>query len=447
MNDLEIVTSDDSYVVALASILGGADRTALVMLYQPLCGYGAVSLYLNLWAQAEHYKKGSAFSFENLTRMMGCSLEEFELFKNRLEGIGLLKTYLNEELRVFKYELYAPLTPKDFFTHELLGTLFKQIMTKKNYDKVKASFEVEKTDFDNYADITHKFSDVYNVDLNDISTLKDILNSGDNLVEKSNNKIESDFSLPIFLAALNEKRIKKSLITTNFVELLKSMASLYNLDECELCEIVSTSIEGVGNKAMINSDTFRSKCYSYRKIPVADKQESKKVTDKRFGMSKKAEMLKELDPFEFLKIKQNNQDASFQDIKLLEDLSYVSKLNPEVINVLIDYVMLKQENKLPYNYVMKVASSLANAGVKTAEEAMSYFYKIRDKYNSKPVVSDTTQVRDSQVVTLVKSVESNQKVSVKPTPMSTQDTQDLERLKAEFIERRKRKKNNATDES
>lgn len=441
MNELEIVGNDDSYVVTLASILGGADRTVLVMLYQPLCGYGAVSLYLNLWAQAEHYKKGSAFSFDNLMRVMGCTLDEFEIFKNKLEGIGLLKTYLNEELRTFKYELYAPLTPKDFFTHELLGTLFKQIMPKKSYDKVKASFEVEKNDYDNYADITHKFSDVYNVDLNDISTLKDIMNSGENLVEKSNSEIESNFSLPIFLAALNEKKIKKSLITTNFVDLLKSMASLYNLDECELCEIVNTSIEGVGNKAMINFDTFRSKCYSYRKIPVADKQESKKVTDKRFGMSKKAEMLKELDPFEFLKIKQNNQDASFQDIKLLEDLSYVSKLNPEVINVLIDYVMIKQDNKLPYNYVMKVANSLANAGVKTAEEAMSYFYKIRDKYTSKPQNTSQVSVAPQQ---MVKPIVETPKIQTQIS--NDEETKDLERLKAQFIERRKRKKTDATNE-
>ena len=444
MNDLEMITSDDSYVVTLASILGGADRTVLVMLYQPLCGYGAVSLYLNLWAQAEHYKKGSAFSFDNLTKLMGCTLEEFEIFKNRLEGIGLLKTYLNEELRAFKYELYAPLTPKDFFTHELLGTLFKQVMSKKGYERVKASFEVEKNDYDNYADITHKFSDVYNVDLNDISTLKDIMNSGENLVEKNNNEIESNFSLQIFLAALNEKKIKKSLITTNFVELLKSMASLYNLDECELCEIVNTSIEGVGNKAVINFDTFRSKCYSYKKIPVADKQETKVVTDKRFGMSKKAEMLKELDPFEFLKIKQNNQDASFQDIKLLEDLAYVSKLNPEVINVLIDYVMLKQDNKLPYNYVMKVASSLANAGVKTAEEAMSYFYKIRDKYTTKPIA--VSQVQVEAPVVMAQSIPVSRIRDQKIETVSNDDAKDLERLKAEFIERRKRKKQNATNE-
>lgn len=433
MNNLETITSEDSYLVSLASILGGADRTVLVMLYQPLCGYGAISLYLNLWAQAEHYRKGSAFNFENLVRLMGCSLNEFETFRNKLEGIGLLKTYLNEELRVFKFELYAPLDPREFFTHELLGTLFKQMMPKKYYERVKASFEVERNDDDNYADITHKFGDVYNVDFSDVSTLKDVISSGENLAEKTNGEIESNFSLQIFLAALNEKKIKKSLITTNFVELLKSMASLYNLDECELCEIVNTSIEGVGSKASINFDTFRSKCYSYKKIPMVDKQESKKVTDKRYGMNKKAEMLKELDPFEFLKIKQNNQDASFQDIKLLEDLSYVSKLNPEVINVLIDYVMLKQDNKLPYNYVMKIASSLSNAGVKTAEEAMDYFYKIRDKYSNKAVTNNTSSINN---------IEKNVNVSQTPvenTSSNIDEAMELERLKAE---RRKRKKDN-----
>ncbi len=441
MNNLEIVTSDDSYVVNLASILGGADRTVLVMLYQPLCGYGAVSLYLNLWAQAEHYRKGSAFSFETLIRLMGCTLDEFEMFRNKLEGIGLLKTYLNEELRVFKFELYAPLAPREFFTHELLGTLFKQIMPRKYYERVKSSFEIEKNDDDNYSDITHKFGDVYNIDLNDVNTLKDIMNGGENLAEKTNGEIESNFSLPIFLAALNEKKIKKSLITTNFVDLLKSMASLYNLDECELCEIVNTSIEGVGNKASINFDTFRSKCYSYKKIPVLDKQDTKRVTDKRYGMNKKAEMLKELDPFEFLKIKQNNQDASFQDIKLIEDLSYVSKLNPEVINVLIDYVMLKQDNKLPYNYVMKIANSLANAGVKTAEEAMEYFYKIRDKYNTRTTVSN-----QNEVSVMAKPLPVSKPVMVEESyeTSNIDEAMELERLKAE---RRKRKKQNAIEDN
>ena len=154
-------------------------------------------------------------------------------------------------------------------------------MPKRSYEKIKASFEVEPLDYDNYTDITHKFNDIYDIDFNDVSTLQEVIRGGENLANKSSSEIESNFSLSLFLVALNEKKIKKGLITTSFVELLKSMASLYKLDESELCEILSTSIEGVGNKAMINFDTFRSKCYSYKKIPTMDTKETKRFTDKR----------------------------------------------------------------------------------------------------------------------------------------------------------------------
>ena len=445
MSNLESIQSEDSYIVNLMSILGGADRTSLVMLYQPLCGYEAVSLYLNLWAQAEHYKKNSAFKFDFLTKMMNCELEDIEVYKNKLEGLGLLKTYLNEELRVYKYELYAPLTPKDFFTHELLGTLYKQIMPKRSYEKIKSSFEVEASDYDNYTDITHKFNDVYNIDFNDVSSLQEVIRGGANLANKSSSEIESNFSLSLFLVALNEKKIKKSLITTSFVELLKSMASLYKLDESELCEILSTSIEGVGNKAVINFDTFRSKCYSYKKIPTMDTKETKRYTDKRIGMAKKVELLKGVEPFEYLKIRQNNEDPSFQNIKLLEDLSIVSKLSNEVINVLIDYVLIKQSGRLPYNYVMKIASSLSNAGIRTAEEAMSYFSNITNIASNSNNSSNVSQsVTVSQPVSVAPVVKQAEPINTTVLQESTIDeAMELELLKAA---RRKRKNSNGNKE-
>jgi len=447
MSDLESIQYEDSYLVNLMSILGGADRTTLIMLYQPLCGYGAISLYFNLWAQAEHYKKNSAFSFEFLTKMMNSTLEEIEDYKNKLEGIGLLKTYLNEELRVYKYELYAPLTPKEFFTHELLGTLYKQIMPKRSYEKIKSSFEVEASDYDNYTDITHKFNDVYDIDFNDVSTLQEVIRSGENLANKSSSEIESNFSLSLFLVALNEKKIKKNLITTNFVEILKSMASLYKLDETDLCEILSTSIEGVGNKAMINFDTFRSKCYSYKKIPTLDTKDSRRYTDKRIGMAKKIELLKGVEPFEYLKIRQNNEEPSFQNIKLLEDLSIVSKLTNEVINVLIDYVLIKQSGRLPYSYVMKIASSLSNAGIRTAEEAMSYFSNVTGRSKSSGVTPSPAQSVVSQPQVQVQMPMHQESVVTNRSNFVLEESNideamELERLK----EARRKRKNNGNKE-
>ena len=72
---------------------------------------------------------------------------------------------------------------------------------------------------------------------------------------------------------------------------------------------------------------------------------------------------------------------------------------------------------------------------------MSYFYKIRDKYTSKPQVS---QPVTSNAQPMVKPIIETPKIQ---TQIKNDDeTKDLERLKAQFIERRKRKKNDATNE-
>jgi replication initiation and membrane attachment protein DnaB len=108
----------------------------------------------------------------------------------------------------------------------------------------------------------------------------------------------------------------------------------------------------------------------------------KVLENKKSGISRKAEMLQELEPFQFLRIKQGNMEPSKQDVKLVEDLSLMTKLDPGVINVLLDYVMLNKQNTLPYNYVMKIASSLVRENISTALEAMEYFNSFKTKHTT-----------------------------------------------------------------
>ena len=48
------------------------------------------------------------------------------------------------------------------------------------------------------------------------------------------------------------------------------------------------------------------------------------------------------------------------------------KLNPAVCNVLIDYILKTQNNRLVKSYVEVVAGEWKRAGLETAKEAMSY---------------------------------------------------------------------------
>ena len=427
--ELKKVIVYNGYNVSSASMLSDYDRKILTLLYQPICGFGALSLYLTLWCKYEASKNtNKIFHHKDLFANMDCNVTEFETFRDKLEGLGLLKTFVKEEeTPYYFYELYSPLSPKDFFKHELLGTLIKQKLDEEEYEELKSMFVVNKDKKKDYYDVSHNFNEVYNIDLNDTTSLKVLMEDNEDLANRKNAKIGTNFSLEIFLLVLKENKIRKSLITNSFVELMESMANLYKLDEYEMCNILISSIEGLGNDEKINYDLFKRKCFEYRKVTRISGKDVKTLENKKQGISKKAEMLQELEPFQFLRIKQGNVEPSKQDVKLVEDLSLMSKLNPGVINVLLDYVMLNKQNTLPYNYVMKIASSLARENITTAIEAMEYFNNYKSRF------SNNSSSKKEEVKEVVKEESNDSNID---------EAMELEKLKRA----RKERKNNATAE-
>lgn len=432
--ELKKVVVYNGYVVTSASMLNDNDRKILTLLYQPLCGYGALALYFTLWSKYESIVSYNAkCDHKHLFANMDCSVEEFETFRDKLEGLGLIKTLVKEGITpTYCYELYAPLSPENFFKHELLGTLLKQKLDDDDYDKLKSLFVVRRDATNEFYDVTHTFNEVYNLDMNDTNSLKSVITDKEELAQRKNAKIGTSFSLEIFLMVLKENKIRKSLINSSFVELMESMANLYRLDEYELCNILVASIEGLGTQERINYDIFKRKCFEYRKVMKVSNKDVKALEDKKKGVSKKVEMLQELEPFQYLRILQGNMEPSKQDVKLIEDLSLMTKLEPGVINVLLDYVMFNKQNTLPYNYVMKVASSLVRENISNAIEAIEYFknYKSRNYTSKKETIKEE---RKEDVVNMVQEVI----VPEKKEP-EIDEAMELEKLKKA---RRERKKN------
>jgi replication initiation and membrane attachment protein len=451
--ELKKVVVYNGYIVTSASMLNDNDRKILTLLYQPLCGYGALALYFTLWSKYESIVNYNAkCDHRNLFSNMDCTVEEFESFRDKLEGLGLIKTLVKEGITpTYCYELYAPLAPQEFFKHELLGTLLKQKLDDENYDKLKSLFVVHNETSNDFYDVTHTFNEVYNLDMNDTSSLKSVIGDKDELAQRKNAKIGTSFSLEIFLMVLKENKIRKNLINSSFVELMESMANLYRLDEYELCNILIASIEGLGTQERINYEIFKRKCFEYRKVMKVSNKDVKALEDKKKGVNKKVEMLQELEPFQYLRILQGNMEPSKQDIKLIEDLSLMTKLDPGVINVLLDYVMFNKQNTLPYNYVMKVATSLVRENISTAMEAIEYFKSFKTRYNNskKEIVNNDAEPK------CVK--EEARKVSKEDVPGKTPSKDDMPTKKADNLidealeleklkKARKERKKNATAE-
>ena len=84
----------DTYIVINRTILTENDRKILTMLYQPIIGSFACNLFFTLWMDLD---KGEFMSEENnhhhLMTSTGLSLNELIMAREKLEAIGLLKTF------------------------------------------------------------------------------------------------------------------------------------------------------------------------------------------------------------------------------------------------------------------------------------------------------------------------------------------------------------------
>lgn len=95
-------------------------------------------------------------------------------------------------------------------------------------------------------------------------------------------------------------------------------------------------------------------------------------------------------PYEFLYEKNNNTEPSSRELKIIECLMLDYNLNPGVVNVLIDYVLRINNNKLVKSFIDSVASQWVRSHVETVEQAMKLAekeYKNRNNVNVKGVKS------------------------------------------------------------
>ena len=106
----------DTYIVKNNTILNSENKVALIKLYQPIIGAISINLYQTLWSDLDVQSIISEENtHHNLMVKMRLNLNEIIEAREKLEAIGLLKTYLKKDnINNYIYELYSPLYPKTF---------------------------------------------------------------------------------------------------------------------------------------------------------------------------------------------------------------------------------------------------------------------------------------------------------------------------------------------
>ena len=365
----------DTYIVKNATILDNESRLVLIKLYQPIIGAVPINLYFTLWSNLDTSQIVSTeYTHHNLMALMRIRLEDILEAREKLEAIGLLKTYLRKgSINNYIYELYSPLEPQEFIDNPILSTTLASNLGTSEFEKLLNYFKVPDIDLKEYQDISATFGDTFEVtnsvtvtDTRDIRKIKQI----DLLVD-------ARVDLNGILSLIPNEVLNHRSITKEIKSLIYKLAYIYNLDDQELLELIRNSIN---EKKIIDKALLRMNCHNYYTFEhqnitpsLVYKKDPDYLRTKVSSNSKRAKIIHTFEtttPYDFLSGKNKGVRPSKSDLALIEVLMVDYSLTPGVVNVLIDYVLRINDNKLTKNFVITIANQWKRSNIKTVEEAM-----------------------------------------------------------------------------
>ena len=380
----------DKYQVIDKSLLNEQDRSILNNLYMPIIGYSSIVLYLKLQSEANNTYLSGELTHHHLMTSMSLTLDNIKESRLRLEGIGLLKTYYQEgEVNNYIYELYSPVSALEFFNHPIFNVVLYNNVGKNEYNRLFDLYKIPHLSLKDYEEITYSFDEVFKV--RNYTPLE--LNEGE-IISKNKLplKYELDYDFDLLVSSLKEDLFNEKCLNRNMKELIINLSYLYEIDPVNMADLIRASLNEKGN---IDKDELRKntrRFYQFNndnRLPsLLFKSQPEYLKSASGDNSMKGKMIKVFEsysPYEFLKAKYKGVKPTDRDMKILEMLLIDLKLNPAVVNVLIDFCLRTNNNKLVNNYIETIAGQWKRSGIETADEAMEFARKEYKKNNKKDI--------------------------------------------------------------
>lgn len=419
----------DTFVIINKTCLTEYDKKLILNLYQPIIGGLATTLYFTFWSYLD---KSEIFSLEwthhHLMTSTQLNLDTIVSVREKLEGIGLLKTYYKKNsVNNYIYELYSPLNAYEFFNNPILSTTLLSNVGKIEFQKLLDYYKLPNFNLTEYENITCSFSDVFD------SVSNPNLDYYDNLkgINKNSLDIKDSINLSEMLSLIPGELVNKRAITKDIRQILLKLAFIYNFTNEEMTEIIMNSIN---LEHKIDSELLKNNAEKYYKFEhsgtlptlIYKKQPEylrKNITD----TSKKSKLIyqfENISPYDFLTSKNGGIKPSSADLNIVSYLMVDLNMLPGVVNVLIDYVLKINDNKLNRAFIESIASQWLRHNIKTVEDAMNIAereYKRRNK-----VVENKVQTKKE--VKKPKWFDQN----INASEASLEEQEEMEKLLSEF---------------
>lgn len=354
--------------------LNNEDYRSLSLLYLPLIGIDSFATYsiinsLDINEIYTYKKLMDLLNFYNV-KLLVQALE-------KLEGIGLLKTYFNDA-KGYVYEVVKPLCFENFLNTEILASLLRTTVGEIEFERL---FPTKSNKVHGFKNITKKFSDVF------VTTSRNVSHSVSKIF-KDNIQIENvNFNYTLFKMLFDDAIISEEVLNNkDFKDNIEKISFTYHLNEEQMKEAVVKTIDidksmeykDISKNARTifsrNNDGFGPRIETIEKdsfIPsqMDDDIRELLVTVENSSISETLYSLSGVKP-------------SVSEINQFEKLQENTGFSNGVINLMILYVNSQRNGDMPhYNYFEKIANVWGRAKIKNAYDVIKYI-KDNDKITS-----------------------------------------------------------------
>lgn len=318
---------------------------SLHMLYAPMMASDAIHLYETMYAIAI-----SAQPIKNHTLILKCthlSFERFQKLRMDLECFQLLKTYRHTNQQSLLYVLMPPKTGLAFLQDEIFGRMYYKVCGKQMYEFMKLAFQPQKTSIQDYEHISAPMK------LSFVSEWKDEDETTfDQIHVQESEDVDQNFIK--FLNDLSTLLFPMSARTPRNLKFIAKWSAIYGLNEMQVKRYISRAVDT--KLGVFKQDVFLALARGTQgNIQIDTEKDSYDCS-----------------PVEFLRRRQQGIDLSLSDKKIIEMLIEHYRLPNDVINIMVEYVLDKNNQNLNKNYVEKVASSWVRLKIDTKEKALEH---------------------------------------------------------------------------
>lgn len=380
----EIMEVHNTFKIQKNFCLGGDDIFVLSQLYLPLIGIDSFSLYfvLNTLDDKEQYQIKKLLDNLNLGNS-----SHLKKAMEKLQGVALVSCFFNETKDSYIFQLQRPLLAEFFFENTLLSSFLQSQIGSVEYEKTVAMKKKNKNA--GYKDISKSFDEVYKAVVLDLDQVlpKPFSNKNRYDITIKNEK----FDYAYFKLSFDTNFFDPSIFDDEeFKNDILKISYNFNLNEEEMKEALMRTIELDKDLKLKDIAKHARAIYSIKNKNKPAKFVTK--TPDPYLTSEQDEntmkVVAELERMSLASILESlsGMKATNSELAMFEDLQRTTGLPQEVINVMILYVNTEKEGVLPgASYFEKIAATWKRAGITSAQAAINYINKPKQKKYGKSV--------------------------------------------------------------